>query len=297
MCYNSSMLTKEFLRQRQSLPLEAKIVYSQERIREFYDQNEGNVYVAFSGGKDSTVLLHLVRDLYPNIPAVFNNTGQEFPEIRQFIATVPNVVKLKPLVKFTEVVEEYGWPILSKKTAKSLHYMQKLSPVDPQYANYERGVAERWRYLRDAPFKISDYCCDALKKRPAKMYEKATGRKPYLGMMASDSDQRELTYFKRGFCNTYGRLGTSWPLATWTERDVWEYLKTKGVPYSKIYDIGYSRTGCMFCLFGIHLDCGFMGENRIQTMSRTHPRLWNYYVTKTRLPEVMDLLNLPYKSF
>ena len=55
----------------QSLPLEAKIVKSQLRIREWYEYWNGEVYVSFSGGKDSTVLLHLVRELYPDVPLCF----------------------------------------------------------------------------------------------------------------------------------------------------------------------------------------------------------------------------------
>lgn len=63
------------LAQMQSLPLEAKLVMTERRIREWYDHYDGNVYVSFSGGKDSTVLLDICRKLYPNIPAVFVDTG------------------------------------------------------------------------------------------------------------------------------------------------------------------------------------------------------------------------------
>ena len=59
------------LQQKQSLPLEAKIAMTQQRIREWYEHWDGEVYVSFSGGKDSTVLLHIVRQMYPDVPAVF----------------------------------------------------------------------------------------------------------------------------------------------------------------------------------------------------------------------------------
>lgn len=290
-------LDKNYLRGRQSLPLEAKIAFSQQRIREFYTQLEGEVYVAFSGGKDSTVLLSIVRDLYPSVTAVFCNTGQDFPEVRKFVNSTPNVIKLKPLMPFKQVVEEYGWPVLSKKTASALSYLQKMGKEGPKVDKYKELVAERWWFLKDAPFKISDHCCNLLKKRPSAMYEKATGKKPILGMLASDSDQRELHYMKRGGCNTFNRNCSSWPLAIWTERDIWEYLKKYNVPYSNIYDKGYYRTGCMTCLFGIHLDCGFKGENRIQTLKRTHPKIWEYYINKTALKEVMDYMNFPIEPF
>ena len=75
--------TTEFLRELQALPLERKIQISQARIIEFYNRVEGMVYVSFSGGKDSTVLLHLVRSIFPEVKGVFSNTGLEYPEIVQ----------------------------------------------------------------------------------------------------------------------------------------------------------------------------------------------------------------------
>ena len=67
------------LKQMQSLPLEAKIRMTQQRIRQWYDHWDGEVYVSSSGGKDSTVLKHLVDNtsgVY-DVPAVFVNPGLE----------------------------------------------------------------------------------------------------------------------------------------------------------------------------------------------------------------------------
>lgn len=80
--------TKEDLRELQALPLDLKILKTKNRIKEWYDYFGGQVYVSFSGGKDSTVLLHIARELYPDIEAVFVNTGLEYPEIRKFVKTV-----------------------------------------------------------------------------------------------------------------------------------------------------------------------------------------------------------------
>lgn len=79
-------ITINELRTMQNYPLELKIMKTQQRIREWVSEyGEDGVYVSFSGGKDSTVLLHIVRSLYPNVEAVFANTGNEFPEIVNFV--------------------------------------------------------------------------------------------------------------------------------------------------------------------------------------------------------------------
>ena len=73
------------LKQMQSLPLEAKIIMTQQRVRQWYDYWEGQVYLSFSGGKDSTVLLDIIQNHCPgvyDVPAVFVNTGLEYPEIQ-----------------------------------------------------------------------------------------------------------------------------------------------------------------------------------------------------------------------
>ena len=80
------------LRLMQNYPLELKIMKTKLRIEEWVSEyGVDGVYVAFSGGKDSTVLLHIVRSLYPNIEGVFANTGNEFPEIVQFVRKQENI--------------------------------------------------------------------------------------------------------------------------------------------------------------------------------------------------------------
>lgn len=94
------MPTREELKMLQSLPLEVKVLKTQQRIREWVTHwGVNGVYVSFSGGKDSTVLLHLVRKLYPEVEAVFVNTGLEYPEIQRFVKTFDNVrVKRKVFI-------------------------------------------------------------------------------------------------------------------------------------------------------------------------------------------------------
>ena len=76
------MPTKYDLQLFQRLPLDIKIAKTKLRIREWVDYyGEDGIYVSFSGGKDSTVLLDIVRKMYPDIEAVFVNTGLEYSEL------------------------------------------------------------------------------------------------------------------------------------------------------------------------------------------------------------------------
>ena len=118
--------TVEDLRIMQSWSLQRKIQVTQTRIIEWYQKNNGKVYVSFSGGKDSAVLLDLARRIYPDIPAVFIDTGLEYPELREFIKTIPNVTWLKPEMNFKKVIQTYGYHIVSKNVSRAVHDVQKL---------------------------------------------------------------------------------------------------------------------------------------------------------------------------
>lgn len=119
------MRDKADLLQRQSLPLPAKVAMSQARIREWYDYFNGDVCISFSGGKDSTVLAHLVHDLYPDVPMVFANTGLEYPEIQAFARRM-GAEFVRPKMSFSEVISTYGYPIISKENAEAIYYARRI---------------------------------------------------------------------------------------------------------------------------------------------------------------------------
>ena len=144
----------------QRLPLQRKIQITTARIIEWYQHYDGKVYVAFSGGKDSTVLLDIVRRIYPDVPAVFSDTGLEFPEVREFVKSCENVTIVRPEMNFRKVIEVYGYPVVSKRVADTVEYGHKPGSFRWKELHGEimrsNGTpsefnCEKWCYLLDAP--------------------------------------------------------------------------------------------------------------------------------------------------
>lgn len=115
------------LYQMQSLPLSAKISMTLNRIRAWYNHFDGQVYVSFSGGKDSTVLVDIMsKHGYEDVPLVFVDTGLEYPEIREFVKGYGDrVTWLKPKMNFKQVIEKYGYPFISKEVSESVYAAKK----------------------------------------------------------------------------------------------------------------------------------------------------------------------------
>ena len=348
------------LKQMQSLPLEAKIRMTKQRIKIWYESwvrfeihdtatgktryvtydtrkgepplketeyiesaYDGQVYVSFSGGKDSTVLKHIVDSMYDDVPSLFVNTGLEYPEIQKFAMSQKNVVTVRPKMRFDEVVKKYGYPVISKETSKIIKEGRRaIEKGDMDYyalkrlqgrlidknGNKSMFNCEKWGFMLNAPYEISSQCCDVMKKRPAKAYEKETGRKALIGTLASESLLRKQQWIKAG-CNAFeNKRPTSQPLSFWTEQDILHYIKKYDIPYCSVYgDIqaksegedtvkgqmnlidylecyepedllettGCERTGCIFCMFGCHRE---KEPNRFQKLKETHPRQYQYCI-------------------
>ena len=381
--------TIDELRQWQALPLSIKIRMTEERIRMWVrEYGEDGVYVSFSGGKDSTVLLDIVRNRmgYKDIPAVFVDTGLEYPEIREFVKTFDNVVWLKPKMQFRNVIEKYGYPFPSKEVSEAIEgarrYLEELTDRQTdrvtfltdisltKYADAEsmrrmsrggqttgterleelantlqgrmkgrqggqnyrlarvlgiltkdnqikanipkenrsRYAVTRYQFLlrADAP-RVSNKCCNVMKKSPVHRYASKTKRTCITGEMASESQTRTQKWLQNG-CNGFHLTNPkSTPLAFWTEQDILLYIKTYNIPICSVYgDIiadesklqfpegqmqinadgsitesecrlktsGCQRTGCMFCGFGCTQESE--GEGRFERMKLTHPKQYEW---------------------
>ena len=118
--------TIQELQELQALPLDLKIRLTKQRIREwirYYGDN--GVYVSFSGGKDSTVLLDIVREEYPKVSAMFVDVPTQYPELREFVKKFDNVDIVRPKMNFFEVCKKYGFPLISKEVSECVQGARK----------------------------------------------------------------------------------------------------------------------------------------------------------------------------
>lgn len=165
------MITLQELNYRRGWSLQQKTDHTLGVIDQFYAYTDGKVYVGFSGGKDSTVLLHLIRRVFDrNVLAVFSNTGNEYPDIVRFVRHTENVKTIHPAMTIKQVIDKYGFPLISKEQSKYIHdvrHAKSKSVIRNRLLN-ERGsayaISKKWRFLVNAPFEISDRCCEYLKK-------------------------------------------------------------------------------------------------------------------------------------
>ncbi len=300
------MPTQEDLKYFQSMPLDIKVAMTKTRIREwvtFYGVS--GTCISFSGGKDSTVLLHLVRELYPDIPAVFVNTGLEYPEIQAFVKTFDNVTILRPEMPFSEVIKKYGYPFISKEVSQKVDKAKQGYPwalkflrgeaVD-QYGNHSRFNIEKYEPLLRTDFNISAMCCSVMKKGPLHRYQNSEDRKPIIATMPDESKLRTQAWIKNG-CNAFeSKDPKSQPMSFWTQEDVLEYIVQNNLKIASVYgDVvktnkqyqysmfednqeckyrttGCDRTGCIFCGYGAHLN----SDRRFLRLKETHPKQYNY---------------------
>lgn len=302
---------KERLKELQALPLNRKIQITQTRLIEWYTHWEGKCYVSFSGGKDSTVLADLTarvcKSLGYKLILWFSDTGLEYPEIKSSVDTVGEylrnkyeieveVVKDYPKDKngkritFRKVLEEYGYPLISKRVARQVHDVRKLGENCWAYKCFngeKTGYLDcsKYSYLINAPFNISDKCCGVMKKKPAHQFNKQSGLRPIIGVMATESKQRTADWIATG-CNAFDtKEPSSKPISFWNDSDVLEYVKTYNIPLpsvygeikqdenGKYYTTGLDRTGCVFCGFGCHLE---KEPNRFQQLKENNPKLYEY---------------------
>ena len=339
---SESLHTDADLREMQSRSLGDKVQTSIAKIMEAMVRYDKKVYVSFSGGKDSTVLADLVAKVCEmfNCKLVlwFSDTGLEYPEVREHVKAFPKYIEEKygievelimdypkdrkgKRITFRTVLEKYGYPIISKEVSKVIYDARSalskgnnnsyaVKQLNDEYINPKTGELSvqynkgKWKFLLEAPFTISNRCCNVMKKSPAHKFDKSSGLKPIIGTMASESKQRKSQWLQFG-CNSFDANNpASKPLSFWTEQDILQYIKLNKIDIPEVYGeiieednklklTGIDRTGCVFCGFGIHLE---QEPNRYQKLEKTHPQLHDYCMNKLGFKEVCEFMNIKYKE-
>lgn len=255
--------------------------YLEDLRSKFAKINPDEYYLAYSGGRDSHFLLWFIREYLheKRIMAVFSNTAMELPEIRDRALANADVV-LKPAMKHAEIKEKYGIPLNTKASDEWVWRYQRLrekgtSDEDmPGWVKYyamrqvdaiEHGrrtgrlsytavnkktcSAMRGGYLH----KVSNKCCEYLKKKPAREFMKQHNLKPITGIMGAESWKRKTT-FKSCFTNK-GHFTPLWDCTDELRSEIEQYC---GISVPSVYRF-VSQTGCAGCPYGQH------GKNRFRS--------------------------------
>jgi 3'-phosphoadenosine 5'-phosphosulfate sulfotransferase (PAPS reductase)/FAD synthetase len=270
--------TKQLFQELQAGNIYQKIDHAIMVIEKFCTEID-NPTIAFSGGKDSTVLMHLIRVVMKkNIPALFVNTGNEYPEIIKFATKkYNNTTVIRPKVKLKQVIQKYGFPLISKEYSKMIYELRKgtnhssryLTGIQQNGKHTSFTLPKKYHFLINTPFSCSDACCSFLKKHPTQKYNSITGE------MGTESVMRMTSWLRTG-CNVFGkRHSKSKPLSIWTERDIWEYKRLFNIEFCELYnDFRVSRTGCMFCGFG----ATFENISRFEIIKERYPKIYNNFL-------------------
>ncbi|MCK9431113.1 MAG: phosphoadenosine phosphosulfate reductase family protein [Candidatus Omnitrophica bacterium] len=242
------------IQQRLNWTLLQKIDHSLGTIESFLNQFPNSV-ISFSGGIDSVVMLFLVRMIDKNRKGVFVNTTNEFSEIINFVKCVENIEIIQPEINFIQVVEKYGFPLISKQQARIINTLkyptEKNEKTRIHFLRTDTyfKLSKKYEHLIYAPFDISDKCCYYLKKKPFNQLNKQGA---LVGIKATDSQLRTISYQKFGCINVGKKQAL--PLSIWTKDDIWNFIKQNSIPYCNIYDKGEKSTGCAYCGFGCSFD-------------------------------------------
>lgn len=258
-----------------------KVLIACHRIEELYHDTKGQCYVSFSGGKDSTVILALIKLCIDaltlpkqGIRAVFSDTGVELGITREFVdwckeEYYPNIEIIRPKESFATVINKYGKPMLSKIKSHDIRQWQSGEITDALFENVmgknyaKRKIGDKDIHILDDefPIRVSEKCCDALKKKPFHDYEKKNEiGGAIVGIRIQEGGAREINALSRvkkgGKLCQYNKDGVIYkaPIIDWTTEDVDLFVKEYHVPLNRAYtEFGFSRTGCMACPFSLNI--------------------------------------------
>lgn len=207
--------------------------------------------ISFSGGKDSTCLLHLVRKQDPNAIAFFVHSGTEFPETLSFIESTPNVTVLHPTMTLFEMYELCGdYGCIENPPAIYFTENQIVETINREPIGYTNKQL------------------------------KICGN--FTGLRMQESQGRE--WFGKAKRGLWQQKDSTWrcePLLQWDHNDVWAYIAANGIAYNRAYDI-FASEGIPRKEWRVSPYAGStgLGLGRWALLKRCWPELFNKFSGK-----------------
>lgn len=315
------------------MPLKDKIIFSKTRIKEFLEfckkENEKEILVSFSGGKDSTVLLNLVCQVvdkeFPTDFKIIPAYAMEitFPETIKFIketitemqkrfSFLANILLVQPKKPWKEILHNYGFPIFSKQISVLLSRARNATRRT-QVIDWVLGIkpSKKFRIIKKRLFLLdkdmnyyidengnkksyyfSERCCDYVKG--GLKHEK---RPNFVGTMASESEFRKKSWIDYG-CNIFEKNALkSRPLSIWNSSDVWNFVKQEKIKMNPCYQFDgekpmlFNRLGCSACPLGVHLETHLKNKYNIKNRFEKL-KDWNYnlYISQVKKTGMENIL-------
>lgn len=328
-------------KQKQSLPCEAKVAYAHNRAREFYREvstMNKNCHVSV-GGLDSITLNEFLKSIYIDAPAI----SVSFLEDRsiQRIHKQSGVIRLGSALredgthwKKPQIIQEFGFPILSKEIAGKISHLQNPTPENAtvrhaimtgetgEYGGYRTDtrmkLSQKWLELfggpenekygtnyKTAPFKVSDKCCYYLKEKPCDDWAREHDSYPYLGLMASEGGRRQKSLMMNG-CNYFGvSTVRSAPFAIFYRQDLLQLALDLKVPIPEIYgEIKRKPNGTLYTTRAQRTGCSMCGfgihmekrPHRFDRLYEDNPKEWKFWMHDVGWGEVLDYIGVEWRQ-
>lgn len=246
---------------------------------------EENFYISYSGGKDSTIVSHLIDEALPNnkIPRVFINTGIEYTDIVKYVKELAKnddrIVIYNSNVHIPSMLKKYGYPFKSKEHAHKVAIYQS-SGMGKTVKAYLNGIKPdgtksfikcpeklKYQFASENKLKISDKCCYKLKKEVAHRYEKESSKRiAIIGIRSAEGGQRKA---HKG-CVVFdkeNKLKKFKPINPCTDEWCDWYIQARNIKLCRLYypPFSFKRTGCKGCPFALDL------QEQLETMQRLLP--------------------------
>lgn len=307
---------KEFVK-KQQMPYEKKLERQADIAWEFYNTMKDmgcNCHVSV-GGLDSLTLLVWLRSIGIDVPAI-SVSSLEDKSVQEAHRKVGGIEIIKPYKTKVEVLNEVGFPVISKRIAGKIDLLQHPTEENKTVRhailtgecgeqghfakNSRMKLPKKWLYLfggagndeygtgyKTAPFQVSNKCCYFLKEKPCDDWAKERNSYPYLGMMASEGGQREEALIDHG-CNYYGKTTMrSAPFAPFLRQDLLQLALDLKVPVPAIYGpIERMADGTLYTTKAQRTGCSMCGfgihleerPHRFDRLRERNPKEWEFYM-------------------